>query len=446
MPDPTLGRMGWRSTFSKVALLVGSTTIALLAAERMFRWALFGNDPAFAALREPGKYADPFDESDNWKLYYLFGGTYRPPDHPHPLLGWIGDFGPRSLMHNMISKVGERRPVLLYGDSYAQCMPEVACFEDLLNTDSAFARSHYLLNYGVGGYGVDQIELLFENTFERYDRPMVIFSLMATDLDRSILDWRTGQKPMFRVDDDQLRLEGVPIDPDPAHYMTTHGPRIRSFLWRRFLFSDANVLPDAITSAVLGRARIERQKIALNTLILQRAIGRLRAARIPFFFVVFHYVTMDQPQFMVTREDNWRDRTLRSFLDGEKVPYIWSKDIIRRDTAWTGTNLDRYMLMDNGHPTTYLNTLIAAEMKRLVFAVDTAARNVPNVAAEDGYEQRVRDLMTYIPSDSAWWRKTRDHALVDGGPLELRLRKEAEWSVEQGSRIVEEAIARYTTR
>ena len=433
-----------RNTLVKLALLLGSTFLALCVAEWVFRKVLFGENPAFAALRDPGKYSDPFDEADNWKLYYLFGGEYRPPEHPHPLLGWIGDFGPHSLMHNRINEVHGRRPVLLYGDSYAQCMPEVSCFQDILNVDSSFSREHYLLNYGVGGFGVDQIALLCENTVGRYETPVVIFSLMTTDLDRTPLDWRTGQKPLFTEVNGELRLSGVPIDPAPAHYIATHGVGIRSYLWRRFLFSDANILPKGLSDRLLHKARYREEKIALNTRILDRVVDSLRAHDIPFLFVVFHYLTADQTEFMASREDNWRDGMLRTFLQDRRVPYIWSKDVIRRDTAWTGTNLDRYMIMSNGHPTTYLNGLIAAEMERMVLEIEATPRGPEPPPDIVTYEQQVRDLVAYIPTDSTWFRNVQEHARHDGTSTEARLRIEAAWSVEQGSRIVDEAIERYT--
>ena len=443
-PPSTLGGVIRRSTLIKIALLLGSTLLALCMAEWVFRKVLFGENPAFAALRDPGKYSDPFNEADNWKLYYLFGGEYHPPEHPHPLLGWIGDFGPKSLMHNRINEVHGRRPVLLYGDSYAQCMPEVSCFQDILNADTAFSREHYLLNYGVGGFGVDQIALLCENTVQRYERPVVVFSLMTTDLDRTPLDWRTGQKPLFTEVDDALHLTGIPIDPDPAHYIATHGVGIRSYLWRRFLFSNANILPQGATDRLLSKTRHRKEKVALNTRILERVVDSLRTRDIPFLFVVFHYLTPEQPEFMVSREDNWRDQMLRAFLEDRHVPYIWSKDVIRRDPAWTGSNLDRYMIMSNGHPTTYLNELIANEMKLMVLELDAASPQLNTPTSTATYEQQVKDLVAYIPSDSTWWRNVQQHAVQDSCSVEARLKVEAVWSVEQGSHIVDEAIERYS--
>ncbi|MBL7962794.1 MAG: hypothetical protein JNM31_03020 [Flavobacteriales bacterium] len=433
--------MRWRKALTNVLVLCFSTVLVLGVSEWAFRLMLFGGSPAFQWLRDAGAYADPFNEADHWKLYYLFGGEYGPPEHPHPRLGWRGAFQPKSLVHDDARQVGERRPVLLYGDSYAQCMPEVECFQGLLNSDSTFAQAHYLLNYGVGGYGVDQIALLCESTFQRYDRPFVIFSLMVSDMDRSPLDWRTGQKPYFTLKDEGLELKGVPIDPDPAHYIATHGPGIRSYLWRRFLHGPANVLPPSWNDRLKGHSAITAYKIELNTRILDRVVDQLRSSGVDFVFVVFHYLTPDQTEWMVGREDNWRDRMLRDFLDERNVPHIWSKDLILQDSAWTGDNLERYMLLDNGHPTTYFNALIAREMKKSVLAAPP-----PGSSLVDGprtYADVAREMAETIRRDTTWSRQVKEKARAHGQTFEERLRDEAWYMVEQELDVVGEALRRH---
>ena len=77
------------------------------------------------------------------------------------------------------------------------------CFEEILNGDPEFSRENYLLNYGVAGYGVDQIYLLFEQSLELYRRPLVVVSLLRTDLDRTIL---SDQKPHFEPHEGKLVL------------------------------------------------------------------------------------------------------------------------------------------------------------------------------------------------------------------------------------------------
>ncbi|MBK8341247.1 MAG: hypothetical protein IPK99_15230 [Flavobacteriales bacterium] len=287
---------------------------------------------------------------------------------------------------------------------------------------------------------MDQIALLFEQTFLRYERPVVVFSLMVTDMDRSPLDWRTGQKPYFTIQGEGLRLNGIPIDPDPAHYVKEHGVDISSYLWRRFLYSKANFLPNTMKDRLMGWSASTAQKMELNTRILDRVVNRLRASQVDVVFLVFHYLTPDQPEFMVGNEDNWRDGMLRGFFADRGIPCIWSKDLIPADPAWTGSNLDKYMLLDNGHPTTYFNGLIAQEIKRKVLDIDTAGVWVRPVFAPPTYAERARDVERAIRADSTWYGSVRANAERYGQTIEARIAEEARYTVAEEDEVVKAAL------
>ena len=57
-------------------------------------------------------------------------------------------------------------------------------------------------------------------------------------------------------------------------------------------------------------------------------------------------------------------------MDENQIPYIWSKDLILQDYKGSltdfGKNSDQYFIPNNGHPTTYNNTLIARELKKYI--------------------------------------------------------------------------------
>ncbi len=346
-----------------------SLIICLFFAEWVYRKALFGGNDAFNTLRKPELYADYFMDDDYWKLYHIFSsGEYKAPANPHPLLGWIGDFDRQTLRHNKTDSVKKRKPVLLYGDSFAECAEGAECFQYLLNNDSAFNKNNYLLNYGVGGYAVDQIQLLFKNTYKQYEKPFVVFSIMCSDLDRTILTNRIGQKPYYEIVADTLMLKGVPIEKDPEKFFTEHPPEISSYIWRRLVYTPRNPLPDRIKVWLKDEDEKNNYKMQLNEKVLQAAIDELKKNNIDFTFLVFHYVQKDNHQFSVETEDNWRDKFIRSFIEKNHLPYIWSKDLIKNDTAYHKDNLDKYMMESNGHPTTYFNQLIANEIKKQVLA------------------------------------------------------------------------------
>jgi hypothetical protein len=344
-----------------LALVSGALTFALI--EVAYRAVLFGHAPAFASLRVARKYADPYSEDDYWKLSYRLGEWEARPfaRRAHPVLGWVGAFSRGNYLHRDASRIAGRRPVLLYGDSYAACVRGVRCFQALLNEDEEFSQGHYLLNYGVGGYGVDQIYLLLKNSIARYDDPFVIMSLLTKDLDRSVLSVRHGQKPRFRLDGDALVLDSPPILPDPHEFHATHPPEIRSYVYRLWLFG--NFPPVGLASWLRENRRKTEAKIALNEKILREIVVELRRRELDFGFVVFHPAVTGNPK--LDARTDWRETFLRRFLEDNEVAYIWSKETAARQSKVKHPRLADFMT-DNNHPTTFFNELLANEMKAMV--------------------------------------------------------------------------------
>ena len=297
-----------------------------MIAEIGFRAFLFSDAPLFSKLREPSIYAkiypDDFSQifsDDYWKLYYLFGGSEKPPKNPHPLLGWVGDFDRETLTHNQTGQIKKRRPVLLYGDSFAQCV-EADCFQDQLNQDSTFAKDHYFLNYGVGGFGVGQIYTLFTETVNKYEKPFVVFSLMTRDLERTPLTNRIGQKLYFEIENGNLAQKGTPINSDPKQFFDKNRPKITSYIFRLFksrIFKSDHLSKNETCSY--------KEKIrTLNSNIIQQTIKELKEKDLDFVFLVFNPLYQGK--------GDWRQVWLRDILEKEQVPYLFTLDIL--ETRW----------------------------------------------------------------------------------------------------------------
>jgi len=445
-----------KKKLTNLLVFVITLVVALCIAEYAFRKMIFSKSKAFANLHNPGDYADYLNDDNYWKLYSTFGGEYKPPADPHPLLGWIGDFQRGSLMHNQIGNVRDRRPVLLYGDSYAQCVATERCFQDFLNNDSSFSKGHYLLNYGVGGYGVDQIALLMKNTVHRYKNPLVIFSLMVSDLDRTIMTVRTGQKPYFKLEHDSLVLAGVPIDSNPDNFFKNNPPHFKSYLWRKFLYSKANILPWSWTEKFRYVKEFTDYKVQLNRAILDGVVNELQKSKINFIFVVFHYIEPGNKEFAVDDENNWRDHFLRSYLDEKKIPYIWSKDLIRKDPQYHD-NIDKFMILSNGHPTTYLNGLIASRMASQLEEKEALENQDPSYfrrkiesdpnwmkSIEEKAKIRNKSLEEMIEADAQYLvdSKTRDqHIAFSEAGYERRIRKDSVWFAQVSEKALTEKIS-----
>jgi len=353
-----------KSLVGNIILMILSIVITMILSEYIFRWVLFGDNEAFVSLRDPSYYATyikhknrDFHNEDYWKLNYLFNKKFNIED-PHPLLGRTGLFHKKTLNHFDQDKVKDRRPVLLYGDSYAACAGIAECFEDILNRDTAFAADYFLLNYGVAGYGVDQIYLLFKETVDKFENPFVIFSLLTEDLDRSMLNVRDAQKPYFVLTDKGLELQGVPITLSSRVFFEQNPPEINSYLWNKFKNSD---LYPFVQNEEEKKEYIQKIK-TLNKAILQEVFRKLKALNTDYVILIF------QPEYH-THED-WRLTFLRELCQENEVPYICDLDVRNADSTFSTYDSFNYSIKGDGHPTSYANALLSKELKRYIFEPD----------------------------------------------------------------------------
>jgi len=183
---------------------------------------------------------------------------------------------------------------------------------------------------------------------------------MTLDLDRSILPVRVGQKPYFVLDNDKLELKGLPINPNPEIFFSTHPPNITSYLFRRLLYG--NLLPKEIASFLRRDKEHVRKKKEVNQRIILEIVKELRNKGIDYVFLIFHphwpgVAALDEG------ETDWRSSFLMEILDRHQIPFIWSKTIFKQDRRKNNHSYEDYINPGHGHPTTYFNKLIADEIK-----------------------------------------------------------------------------------
>ena len=422
--------MTLRGILRNLLLSLFSLAIALLLAEWVLRIALFNGWGIAKNVRNATIYSEvhpdassPMYAANYWKLYTLFGGEERPPKQPHPLLGWVGNFDRTSLLHHEHVHVGRRRPVLLYGDSFAQCV-ESTCFQDILKNDSAFSTGHYLLNYGVGGFGLDQIGLLCTRSVDLYEKPFVVLSFMTRDLERACLDWRNGEKPYYTLENDGLELRNSPIDPDPLRYLDEHPPEVGSYLWR--LFSHV-ARKDTVPGPEETEAFITRAK-ELNRRILHQAIADLRSRGLEFMVVVF------DPLYRY--EGDWRRDFIRDLLREEQVPYFFTLDLLRRN-GYFGGDYQRFETPRHGHPTTYQNEQVAAMIAQCAMDPRRNERLAAFNREAIRLEVALRDTssleyqISRISMDSAWTAAVATKAHEKGITLDSMLVLDALWTMHE---------------
>ncbi len=264
-----------------------------------------------APVRNAARFADPQYEDLHWELRDHFlrksGELRHPPLHAE--LGWTsGLFDPQSFAHRDDDPASGKRPVLLFGDSYAQGVtsPEDS-FQTLLAL-TELGRTHQLLNYGVGGYGADQVLLLVERVLERFEGrdPLVVIGVLVDDdFDRCVLTTRERPKPRFVLREGQLELLGdVPTYEERFGNGPTFTP---SYLWRLFT-RGSPWIPARVRRALSGFGTLDREKIALGRAIVSRMITAVRARGFEPVFVGFHDLpSIEQPKLIGWRGDALRE-------------------------------------------------------------------------------------------------------------------------------------------
>lgn len=343
--------------------------LPVLCAEGLLRLLLFRVD-AVEGLRRPGLYASYYWDEEYWKLRLRFEPR-GPSWKSHPLLGWFTRGNMLSLRHAAADRVADRRPVLLYGDSFAGCFGLDECFEDRLNASRPFGERCYLLNYAVSGYGLDQIYLLMDRTVDLYEDPLVVFSVTTIDLARSTLALRERPKPWFELDDGELRLAGVPVETDPRAFVAENPVGITSYLYRLALHN--RFVPRDWREALTGVAEERRREERLARALLRAAIGSLREREVDFQFLV--YGSRKELAAPPGAPERRRLDLVTGILESEGVPSVSVPELVRGELSAKGGTAFDYFLRDNGHPNARTFELARAALeRRLRPCVEGAAR------------------------------------------------------------------------
>ena len=323
-------------------LVVAGAATELAARSLLFGWLGDRLGERASEVRRPGRVAHPVED-----LYWLVGdrlavrggASLAPVPDYDPLVGWLGGaIDPAGYRHLDESAVGERRPVLLYGDSYAACVvPAGGCFQDHLERH-ALGATHAIVNYGVGGFGLDQAVLLFEATAERFaerDPQVVLGVLVDDDLDRCALGYRGWPKPRFeRAGASWEARPAAPQRPDPPW---------TSYALRLGLHGEA-LADSRLHDALCERAAIEAENRARCEALLARLAEGVRTRGLDAFVVLFF-----GPASIAAPEHNgWRERFLTDTLDALGLDWVSTRGALTRHAEQSGrAPADYYQA--NGH-------------------------------------------------------------------------------------------------
>lgn len=350
----------FKNILANTSVFLVSLLICLLLGEFAFRWALFSDNKLFADLRNPSDYGEWNSDYTSWYLLTQWDLNHYMLKEATPLLGWASPrFNGKTFEHTEEKNIGKRRPILLYGDSFSACIDSTECFEEILNKDSSFTRDAWLVNYGAGGYGVDQIQLLMSTTVDRFQKPFVVFAFLTFDLDRSSLPFRDSTKPYYSIENDSLVLHTDHLKLAPADYLKNNPPQVTSYMWRKLVFNEKlNLKFDFIKNFRHNRdLGFAAKKIALNKLILDKAVAKLKATDCDYVFMIFS----SYADYITPQKDNWRENFIKDYTEKNKIPVIWTKDIMKNHLK-NSDDVGDFFIPTDGHPTTYFNGLISARL------------------------------------------------------------------------------------
>ncbi len=369
-PPPRQHR-GWRR-FATRALLAG--VVAFVGAECALRWAMFSKSalglPLVERVRRPNKYAHPQFDDLYWELNDRFlrakGEVHLAPRDE--LLGWRnGAFEPVTFDHEDAGLARDKRPVLLFGDSYAQgIVPPEDRFQTLFSF-SSLARDHVLINYGVGGYGPDQVLLLMRSVLDKFEaqNPIVVVGLLVDDdLDRCALTLREQPKPSFELVDGELVLRESPL-PTPLERVERGPSWTPSYLWR-YLTRGTKLLPQGVRDSITDYAGRDKLKEKLASKVLAELLSEIDRRGLERVFVLFHNL----PSMVERERCGWRDAALRDPLRAAGIAIVEVRDAMLETAARTGEDLMEYF--DNvpqpgGHYNARGNRIAFEALERALF-------------------------------------------------------------------------------
>lgn len=395
-----------KSVAINTVLVCISMIVMLVVCEIIFRKMIFNeNKEAFKKYKRPPLYAADWDEN-YWKLLQIWGFT-RPKENPHPLLGWTNYvIWPNTLMHRDMPEVGAKRPVLIYGDSFSQHMDTSEVTQSLFKKDSVFSKENYFLNYACGAYGLDQMYTIFNRTWCKYERPLVIFSFLTLDLDRTALAFRDGQKPHYIVDSDgNLSVDTSKYIPSNIMYVKNNPPHITSYLWRKFLYSDVNFLPEGMTEFCTGELANREVVKKLNAKIIENIVNTLRKSKTDFVFLLWEAPS----DYKIAEKDNWRIKFIKQLMKENNIKYFWAKNLIpQKLNINDSATFYKYYIPVDGHPTNLYYSYVIDRIKKISIGkeYESLSDNVPesfymqNVYCHPTYQEKINSFIQNIQNDT----------------------------------------------
>lgn len=328
-----------RNFVSNINVAILSTVIiSPILGEIVLRVGIHANISFF---RNPELYADAYSDDDYWKLSAMWEMISN--RNTDPLLGWSI---PKTLENPLgIHKEKEYIPnfrgnvILFFGDSFVAKQREIPSVPFILDNLLPF---YDVYNYGVNGYGLDQIYLRFQQEYHQFSHPIILFGILTLDLDRSLLTIRSAVKPRFIDQAGQLLLTNVPIASTSVKaWVQEHPPQIKSYYFS-LLSRCIDLFIARFDDKIVNHREDEKKMI--SRYILRKIYEEAKKNYYTVIVVIFY-----SPLEIYTM--GWRERFLKETLNQLNLPYIDTKEFIAHDVAQNGNKISSYYDKTDHHST-----------------------------------------------------------------------------------------------
>ena len=230
--------------------------------------------------------------------------------------------------------------IFFYGDSFVRGVSDVE-FE-IPNYINRKINGREVVDFSMGGYGLDQVYLMFKETHQKADHPLVLVGILVSDdIDRTVLSIRTSKKPYFTVDaKGALQLNSVLIERDHANDCHSFPLSIKSYM-----------LAFVKQTLLRGDNKVELKQ-QISSRILDHFKAEADQAQAKLVFVLFYV------QDSLTQMD-WRDTFVKAQLSRLGMPYIDTRDILLQYAKDQHVELSSFYKLGEGHHNNLGNEVIS---------------------------------------------------------------------------------------
>jgi hypothetical protein len=280
-----------------------------------------------------------------------------------PILGWtaepVTEDNPLGIVIGRkytLDEFKSQPAVLFFGDSFIEGLTELEDkIPQLLDEE---LDDILVLNFGVNGYGLDQMYLRMKSVIDLFDKPYIMIGLIHPDLNRCMYEVMHSAKPYYEISGDSLVLKGTPIPADYGQWLERYPISIASYA-----FAGLNGL---IRRALVTRWGIKYffklhpsesttrrdEKIAICRKLIEKIKQKCDGRNAPLTFVEF-------PDHFNMIKEGWYEVFLKKTFSDLKIDHINLKPLLKAHLESNGLKWYKDLYKLNSHPDAEENKLIA---------------------------------------------------------------------------------------